>query len=154
MLSIESFYVIIIKITYQLIYSIGERLERIADKLYKSNKSDFARAINKKPQNVYQYIRGDRTPGAEFLYQLTTIGVNVNWVLTGKGEMLEKDQKSSVPLASSAKEEHVGKLLTSITNRLNKVDFDQETKIGVLKETLDRIDAEQNNYFVEYMIKA
>lgn len=68
--------------------------------------------------------------------------------------MLTKDQNSSGAFDSSAKEERVGKLLTSITNRLNKVDFDQETKIGVLKETLDRIDAEQNNYFVEYMIKA
>jgi len=136
-----------------LINSIGERLERIADKLYKSNKSDFARAINKNPQNVYQYIRGDRAPGAEFLYQLTTIGVNVNWVLTGKGEMLTKDQKSSVAFDSIVKEESVAKLLTSITNRLNRVSFDQETKINVLKETLDRIDAEQNNYFIENEIK-
>lgn len=144
----------LIKTTCQLIYSIGERLERIADKLYKSNKSDFARAINKKPQNVYQYIRGDRTPGAEFLYQLTTIGVNINWVLTGKGEMLEKDQKRSVAFDPSAKEENVGKLLSSIANRLSRVNFDQETKISVLKETLDKIDAEQNNYFVEYKIKA
>jgi transcriptional regulator with XRE-family HTH domain len=71
--------------------NFAERLEEVCDRLYNGNKADMAREMGKKPSSVYQYFNGTRNPGNEILHQLTNLGVNLNWLFTGHGQMLTSD---------------------------------------------------------------
>ncbi len=54
----------------------------------KMSQGDFARKINVVQQQLSKYERGENKPSAEFLTKLVErINVNVNWLLTGEGEM-------------------------------------------------------------------
>jgi transcriptional regulator with XRE-family HTH domain len=46
---------------------------------------DFAILYNESPARINNYLGGDRIPAADFLKKLADKGVNVNWLLTGKG---------------------------------------------------------------------
>ncbi len=54
----------------------------------KMSQGDFARKINIIQQQLSKYERGENKPSAEFLTKLVKeINVNINWLLTGEGEM-------------------------------------------------------------------
>jgi phage repressor protein C with HTH and peptisase S24 domain len=80
--------------------AIGDRLNRIADAIYDGNTSELARALDMKPPSFYKYVTGDRRPGTTVLYRLTQLGINLHWLLTGEGDMLQStvDRLSPLPL--------------------------------------------------------
>lgn len=75
----------------------GERFRILAEALYDGNKSDLARALDMKPGSFTKYLRGARRPGASILERLTRLGINVNWFLTGEGQMMVKEPQPSPP---------------------------------------------------------
>lgn len=48
----------------------------------------LAEKIDMSPQQLTQYTNGKSKPGADILLKLCELGCNINWLLTGRGEML------------------------------------------------------------------
>lgn len=71
-------------------YATGSRIKEIADALYGGNRSELARNLDMKPQALTKYLNGESMPGGLILIRLHDLGVNVNWFLTGEGEMLRQ----------------------------------------------------------------
>ena len=55
----------------------------------------FADRIDVKWRTWQQYEADNRAPGAQSLRSLADLGVNVNWVLTGRGEMMVSGQPAT-----------------------------------------------------------
>lgn len=49
--------------------------------------SDFARMLDMLPQTLNSYLSGRITPGAELLVKLSELGCDIDWLLTGKGDI-------------------------------------------------------------------
>lgn len=85
----------------------GARLRAVADRLHKGNKSELARSLGMKPASFSKYLSGERRPGAVVLEKISRLGVNIDWVLTGEGPML--DRLSRFSQSTSATSEQAGK---------------------------------------------
>ena len=73
--------------------SYGIRLRMIRDKL-KLSQSDFSTNLSTTQATVSRYEKDLRLPDAEFLENLSNIyHIDINWLLTGKGEMFLSDNK-------------------------------------------------------------
>ncbi len=57
-------------------------------------KSDFARAAGIHRQNADRYLSGKSDP-SKIAIKLMTEGLNLDWLLTGKGEMYEEKEEQS-----------------------------------------------------------
>ena len=70
--------------------SIGKRLEEFAAKHYRTvtNLNKEVSDISQKKTSLYKYIKDERAPGSTILVPLAQLGVNLNWLLTGEGNML------------------------------------------------------------------
>lgn len=77
-------------------YATGNRLKKIADRLYGGNHSELARKLEMKPQALAKYTKGESMPGGLILIRLYNIGVNINWFLTGEGAMLREPDLAGV----------------------------------------------------------
>lgn len=77
---------------------VGDRLREVAEALFDGNVSALARALDMKPPSFYKYINGDRNPGTSVLVRFTHIGIDLNWLLTGEGQMLRSDSDFFTPL--------------------------------------------------------
>jgi transcriptional regulator with XRE-family HTH domain len=63
---------------------IGERRQK-----------EFAEWIGQSPTRLNNYLSGtNQLPAADFLYALAKRGINVNWLLTGEGEMYLSSKRS------------------------------------------------------------
>lgn len=69
-------------------YATGQRLKKLADRLFGGNRSELARNLEMKPQALTKYLNGESMPGGLILIRLHDLGVNINWFLTGEGPML------------------------------------------------------------------
>jgi transcriptional regulator with XRE-family HTH domain len=66
--------------------STGDRLRIFALSKYPSIK-DFSEFIGMDAGNVQKYLNNKRKPGTPFLKRLQKEGCDINWLLTGEGEM-------------------------------------------------------------------
>ncbi len=80
--------------------SIGERIRIFARKNFGTLKK-LAESIDMSPQQLQQYISGNREPGAKILLKLLNTGCDINWLLSGNEKIqtyrtykLEKEVKS------------------------------------------------------------
>ncbi len=67
-----------------------DRIQQVIDKLFKGNQAAFARAIGIKPTTLSNYFSDKKAtkPSSEFVLLVAqNIGVDGNWLLTGKGDM-------------------------------------------------------------------
>lgn len=74
--------------------SVNERLRKLQDILGYKNQSEFAAALGIKQgtlSNIYT-SRGGRGVSAAIQYALNAMGVNIDWLLTGDGEVLRKEK--------------------------------------------------------------
>ena len=73
--------------------SFQERLKLLIEKLGLSIK-DFAKATGIPYRTVQYYLSGKTIPGADKLEKMCAkFGININWLLTGEGEMFIKKEK-------------------------------------------------------------
>ena len=49
---------------------------------------DFAARLGIAPQGLQKYLKSGRQPMPDILLKLNELGCNINWLLTGKGEMI------------------------------------------------------------------
>lgn len=78
--------------------SINERLKYLIESLKISYK-DFSQKAGIPYRTIQDYLAGKRMPGGENLQKIATqFNVNINWLLTGEGEMFQ-----SAPVAEAFK---------------------------------------------------
>lgn len=77
--------------------SIGKRLDEFANEMYGSvtGLSKKLRQVSDKKTSIYKYVNDERSPGTSVLIPLARLGMNLNWLLTGEGEMLVKNVNKS-----------------------------------------------------------
>lgn len=82
---------------------IQERLLYLVDKFSNGNLSVFAKKAKIPQSTMHKYING-RIPNGEALFRIhNTFGINLNWLLTGKGG---EDIKKDYCLLSESKENY------------------------------------------------
>lgn len=77
----------------------GHRLRVVANRLFDGNQSELARSLGMKPPSFAKYFDGRRQPGAVVLKRLAKLGVNVNWMLTGRGRVKVGTEANGTPSA-------------------------------------------------------
>ncbi len=53
---------------------------------------EFAEAVKMAPPNLQKYMNDDREPGSGVLRKLFALGCNINWLLTGQGDMFAENE--------------------------------------------------------------
>ncbi len=67
---------------HQLKKGIGERIRIFAKRKYNTLKN-LAEAMGISPQQLQQYISGNREPGSRILIKFLRLGCDINWLLGG-----------------------------------------------------------------------
>lgn len=67
--------------------SIGERIRRFAKAEYKTA-SHLATALGMAPNQLHAYISSRIEPSSKILAKFAALNCNLNWLITGEGEML------------------------------------------------------------------
>ncbi len=70
----------------KLEFGIGERIRLFAKRKYGTLKK-LADAMKISPQQLQQYISGNREPGTRILVKLLRLGCDINWLLGGRGSL-------------------------------------------------------------------
>ena len=72
---------------------IKKRIRTLIDSTWSGNLSEFARAIDMKPSDIQNMLSNDkRGVPASFFKAVPSCGVNLNWLVTGKADMLRHDR--------------------------------------------------------------
>ena len=75
---------------------IKKRIRILIDSTWSGNLSEFARAIDMKPSDIQNMLSNDkRGVPASFFKAVPKSGVNLNWLVTGKADMLRHDKQIS-----------------------------------------------------------
>jgi hypothetical protein len=69
----------------------GDRLRFFGETVYDSVK-EYALAIKMAPPNLQKYMNNEREPGSTVLRKLYALGCNINWLLSGQGEMFADNE--------------------------------------------------------------
>lgn len=70
--------------------TIGRRIERLAQR-FGLNQSEMAAHLGMPLDSLAKYWRDERSPRADALVKFAAKAVNLNWLVTGNGEMLVPD---------------------------------------------------------------
>lgn len=74
---------------------ISERLRQICEaKNWKIK--DFAEQTGIAYRTLQGYVGGEREPNAEGMAAIAKAGVNLNWLVSGEGEMFQSEQQKTV----------------------------------------------------------
>jgi transcriptional regulator with XRE-family HTH domain len=142
---------------------LAERLKLVRGSLGFERQEDFAERLGRSRNSISSYERGKAAPDGETLMRLASLGINIQWLLTGEGEMLNgsktelaiPDRPPSSPLdedflaaiadgvASVYKQENArisagdkGRLIARIHNDLTAVYDDPDERLIGLKGAL------------------
>jgi transcriptional regulator with XRE-family HTH domain len=77
--------------------SLAERLKQVRESLGYTQK-EMAKAVSVILQTWQVYEAGKSVPGGNVLESLARLGFNVNWILTGEGEMKRGDSNQILSL--------------------------------------------------------
>ena len=72
-----------------------DRLKKIREKLGKTQK-EMGALVSVHERAWQKYEKGANIPGGEVLQALADLGFNINWILTGKGDMHEHEGEKTV----------------------------------------------------------
>lgn len=79
---------------------ISERLKQICE-LKNWRIKDFAETTGLPYRTMQGYIGGEREPNAEGMTAIAKVGINLNWLVSGAGEMFTQD---AIELADQEKQ--------------------------------------------------
>lgn len=79
---------------------ISERLKQVCE-LKNWRIKDFAEMTGLPYRTMQGYIGGEREPNAEGMTAIAKVGINLNWLVSGTGEMFIKD---AIELADQEKQ--------------------------------------------------
>jgi hypothetical protein len=101
----------------------GKRLKTVAIK-YFGNLKGLSDATKINYSQLSDYVNERRTPAFEALSVLSSVGINIDWLLTGEGEMM-KDVEYSDDLVNSIED-----FQQQAMELNNKIDLFLRTKYG------------------------
>lgn len=126
---------------------ISLRIRKIIDELYNGNKSEFARIVGISESNVRSYL-GDTVPKADVLIKIATkIAISCEWLLLGKGDMLQ-----TVSDVSPSQSSPDNSLLLLIHEKDIKIE-EQAKMIGRLEERLLNFEASLKKNLATSVVK-
>lgn len=67
--------------------SFGERLREFCSAV-SPTQVEFAKKLNIAPQMLQKYLQGERLPLPDILGRIRNLGCNINWLITGEGDMI------------------------------------------------------------------
>ncbi len=109
------------------------------------NKTQMAEKLDIKPQNFSKYLLEQDVPhrrNPEMLAsKLTTIGVNADWYLTGKGEMFVKDIPSRDEMSKHY--EKIGRTVHDVLMEVLRKEEKATTLRQIAEDTVDRKKSEK-----------
>lgn len=82
----------------------------------------FAEAMGIKQSTLSRYLSGEQRPGFEFLYKLSKLGCDINWLLSDDEELrtdVVNEPKSDY--MEMLKKEHVDNELKIVKTKINKI---------------------------------
>lgn len=115
--------------------TVRDRILTLIKLLADDTKSRLAEMLGINPANIHDWVNRDRIPGGEHLQTFhDKLNVNINWLLTGEGEMFVSrvgyaHQKESVPIVleplaqygyDKEEREYMDKLVTIIRTKQDK----------------------------------
>ena len=114
---------------------ILDRLLLLIDEFTKGNKKKFAERLEISPTSINSWINEGYLPRTEHLANIQEkLGVNLNWLLTGEGEMFVKKEASLTVHEAFAvygynlkEREYIDKLVTIFRTK------DTDTKIAIMQ---------------------
>lgn len=110
---------------------INQRLRELLF-LFKKNGSELAKDLGVTQSTVVRTLKGETLPSSKFLIPLgEKLGVSIDWLLFGKGEMLENEKKSK---KSKEGDSEKVKLLEQQIKLLKQTIGDKDEIIKLLKE--------------------
>jgi len=137
--------------------SINERIQLIVDELFNGNKAKFANSIVI-PQTTVSNVLTKRksNPSADFLEAIANSieSINLRWLLTGSGEMLDRGQDYSNSFLLSNRDasalaslvaEPPGPYQSSKIDRLKNVLIDKERQIKALQKDKDQLESDKKD---------
>ena len=79
--------------------NLGERLKAAREALGLTQK-EMALSLKTYPQNLHVYESGSSIPGGKVLESIARMGISIEWLLTGEGEMLRGENNIKVDSGS------------------------------------------------------
>lgn len=112
-----------------------ERLTNFRKKVA-SSASDFARSIGQQYPAYVKYERGERKPAFDILVKIATVHkVNINWLLTGEGEMFNSPSLKLKKTPDDIRFAVFGNKLNKLQN-LNELSIEEMAEILNISEDL------------------
>jgi len=107
---------------------MGDIKGRIAElvKQSGSNQSEFARSLGVKPNHFSMLVSTDTGLSASILFKFAELGVNMNWLMLGKGEIWQSELETNSVLQAK---------INDMTAELEKAEAVIEFTERVLKGT-------------------
>ena len=128
---------------------LNNRIQEIVNELYKSSRRSFAIALGVSPATI-DNILGARSskPSADLLIRIKQKidRINLDWLLTGEGEMLNLPQKENFG-ANNVYGNNMGNILSGSSNNVNYLppSIDTVNREGDIVD----IDKSYNPYLIE-----
>lgn len=129
---------------------IGDRIRKISEVLQISL-SELADLLGITAQNLSVYVNNRRQPKSIFLQHFKKIGVNIDWLLTGKGDMfIDNSIKDKLILQELNKTNKYENIVNSIFSRLDNLenlankDYSTNSNEGITNNLIERIETLEN----------
>ena len=105
--------------------NINARLNKIAEYYNLNSYSDFSKRTGIKHQTVSNYLKGKQKPDADKLAMIIIAfdEIDPNWLLTGRGHMLKKDNVKNIETLDDENSFSEEKLQIVIDGLLNHEEF-------------------------------
>ena len=106
--------------------------ERLSEsiRLLSLNKTKFAKEIGVSSGNLTDWIKGRTKPTAEVLVRIhEKFNININWLLTGKGDIFVKEKKFVQPFPNERRKEFREEYMYVLYQMIIKLDLKQREKL-------------------------
>lgn len=101
--------------------SIGLRIKHLRDLHYDGNNVKMASELGTSEANIRNFINGSY-PKVEFVIAICEkLEINYEWLLTGKGEMLDKNKKPSTSSDDGLLQRYISLLERTVSNLETKI---------------------------------
>lgn len=117
------------------------RLNEIINSRF-NNKTEACRKLNIAQSQLSRYLSGNLKPGTEFIIKLSDLGININWLFTGDGEMFSPVDYYHLFESDNISEE-IYSLLSSklgIAFKGNEVNYFTEEKAETINDIYVAVD--------------
>lgn len=108
---------------------IGERIKLVREKQKLSQKAFAEKCGNVPSTTISKYEQGVIKPSAEILSKMGYMGININWLLTGEGEMMRGKGEAESVAAEAVEALSENRMLEKIVLMLAEMSDDEQREV-------------------------